>query len=186
MPLTVGKVLTKIFGSRNERLLKRYTRIVAQVNAMEPKVQAMTDEQLRARTQELRAGLSGPNATLRSAEVLPEAFAIVRESMDRNIGIRQIFNPEEDEFTATVKFDPSRLDPAGRALYEDVQKRLIATGESWQKVPIPVELYEAVRKAYPDSRPPFRARPFDVQIIGGMVLYEGKIAEMATGEGRTF
>src|SRR5205085_1901307 len=47
-------------------------------------------------------------------------------------------------------------------------------------------IYEAVRKMYPESRPPFRARPFDVQLIGGLVLYEGKIAEMATGEGKTF
>jgi preprotein translocase subunit SecA len=47
-------------------------------------------------------------------------------------------------------------------------------------------VYAAVRKLYPESRPPFRARPFDVQLIGGLVLYEGKIAEMATGEGKTF
>ena len=51
---------------------------------------------------------------------------------------------------------------------------------------IPPKLYAAVRKLYPESRPPFRARPFDVQLIGGLVLYEGKIAEMATGEGKTF
>ena len=50
---------------------------------------------------------------------------------------------------------------------------------------IPVELYEAVREIYPESQPPFRARPFDVQLIGGMVLYQGKIAEMKTGEGKT-
>ena len=56
MAATVHKVLTKIFGSRNERLLKRYRRIVEQINELEPKVQAMTDEQLRARTQELRDG----------------------------------------------------------------------------------------------------------------------------------
>src|SRR5688572_22459970 len=190
MGISFGKLLTKVFGSRNERLLKRFQKFVAQINELEPRVQKMTDEQLRARTLELHMGLTAGHElndkpTLRAADVLPEAFAIVRESMDRNIGIRQIFNPEEGEF-ATVKFDPSRLDDGGRRLYEDVQKRLIAPGESWQKVQIPVELYAAVRKAYPDSRPPFRARPFDVQLIGGLVLYEGKIAEMATGEGKTF
>ena len=186
---TIGKLLTKIFGSRNDRLLKRYQRIVDQINAMEPKVQAMSDEQLRARTLELHLGLTaGPKPsdkpTLKPADVMPEAFAIIREAMDRNIGIRTIFNPEEGEFV--VKFDPSRLDDKGRRLYDEVQQRLIATGESYLKVPIPVELYAAVRKAYPESRPPFRARPFDVQIIGGLVLYEGRIAEMATGEGKTF
>jgi preprotein translocase subunit SecA len=50
---------------------------------------------------------------------------------------------------------------------------------------IPVEIYDAVRELYPRAAPPFRARPFDVQLIGGMVLYEGKIAEMKTGEGKT-
>ncbi len=55
----------------------------------------------------------------------------------------------------------------------------------WQQADIPVALYEAVRELYPESRPPFRARPFDVQLIGGMVLTQGKIAEMKTGEGKT-
>ena len=75
MPVTVGKVLTKVFGSRNERLLKRYRGIVVAVNALEPKVQAMSDRELRERTQELRTGLS--SGELRSVNVLPEAFAII-------------------------------------------------------------------------------------------------------------
>ncbi len=48
MAVSIGKVLIKVFGSRNERLLKRYHRIVDQINALEPQIQAMTDEQLRA------------------------------------------------------------------------------------------------------------------------------------------
>ena len=56
---------------------------------------------------------------------------------------------------------------------------------AWLFVDIPPQLYEAVRELYPQSKPPFRARPFDVQIIGAMVLYEGRIAEMKTGEGKT-
>jgi preprotein translocase subunit SecA len=177
MALSVQKVLTKIFGSRNERLLKRYRKIVEQINAHEPKVQAMTDEQLRARTQELRSKLASGELT--SGDVLPEAFAMIRESMDRHIGIREIFNPEQN-------FDPDKLDDKMLEAYDAVQRHMIATGESWQQVAIPPEIYAAVRKLYPDSRPPFRARPFDVQLIGGLVLYEGKIAEMATGEGKTF
>ena len=51
----------------------------------------------------------------------------------------------------------------------------------WCHVDIPNELYEAVRTLHPKSKPPFRSRPFDVQIIGAMVLSEGKIAEMKTG-----
>ncbi len=177
MALSVQKVLTKVFGSRNERLLKRYRRIVEQINSLEPTVQVLTDEQLRARTQELRKGLM--SGELGSADILPEAFAIIRESMDRHIGIREIFNPEQS-------FDPDKLDDAMLEAYDAVQRHMIATGEPWQQVAIPPEIYAAVRKLYPESRPPFRARPFDVQLIGGLVLYEGKIAEMATGEGKTF
>src|SRR5687767_823432 len=100
MAIQFGKVIIKIFGSRNERLLKRYHRIVDQINALEAKVRPLTDEQLRARTQELRTGLT--KRTIKPADVLPEAFAIIRESMDRHIGIRQIFNPDEH-------FDPDQL-----------------------------------------------------------------------------
>ena len=187
--VNVGKILVKLFGSRNDRLLKRYWKLVDQVNAQEEKIRLMSDEQLRARTLELHLGLVGDPGTgakpsLRSEDVRAEALAILREAMDRNIGIRQIFNPEEDEMG--VRFDPARLTPEGRQLFEQVQQQLIASGQPWQTVPIPVGLYDAVREAYPESRPPFRARPFDVQVIGGIVLYEGRIAEMATGEGKTF
>ncbi|HSI34926.1 MAG: preprotein translocase subunit SecA [Phycisphaerae bacterium] len=175
--LVVTKLLTKIFGSRNDRLLKRYRGIVAQVAEQEPKIRKMTDEQMRARTAELRELVA--SGKQRMDDVLAESLAIVREAMDRNIGIRQIFNPEEN-------FDPDKLSDELLEVYDQVQQRMIQTGEPWQKVSIPVALYDAVREMYPESRPPFRARPFDVQMIGGLVLYEGKIAEMATGEGKTF
>jgi preprotein translocase subunit SecA len=175
--ISFGKILTKIFGSRNERLLKRYQRIVDEVNALEKDLQAKTDEQLRTRTQELREGLT--IGKIKPDDVLVERLAIIRESMDRNIGIRAIFNPDEN-------FDPDQFDDEMLEAYDQVQRHMIQTGESWQRVSIPPKIYEAVRKIYPESRPPFRARPFDVQLIGGLVLYEGKIAEMATGEGKTF
>ena len=177
MAVSVQKVLVKIFGSRNERLLKRYRRIVEQINALEPKVMALSDEQLRARTQEMRAEIMA--GKIKTSEVQAEALAIMRESMDRHIGVRAIFNPEEH-------FDPDTLDDEMLEAYDSVQRRMIQTGETWMQVPIPPQLYLAVRKQYPESRPPYRARPFDVQLIGGLVLYEGKIAEMATGEGKTF
>jgi hypothetical protein len=69
--------------------------------------------------------------------------------MDRNIGIRQIFNPDEH-------FDPDQFDDEMLELYDSVQRRMIQTGEPWTKVAIPPKLYEAVRKIYPESRPPFR------------------------------
>jgi len=177
MAVNVSKLMTKVFGSRNERMLRRYQKVVDQINLLEPKIQAQSDVQLRERTQELRKLLT--SGKIRSAEVLPEAFAIIRESMDRNVGIRSIFDPDNN-------FDPDQFDDEMLEAYDSVQRSLISTGVSWRQAPLPPKIYDGVRKLYPESRPPFRARCFDVQMIGGLVLYEGKIAEMATGEGKTF
>jgi preprotein translocase subunit SecA len=104
--------LTKIFGSRNARLLKRLEHDVARINALEPGLAALSDDALRAKTDELRARLTA-GATV--DDLLHEAFAVVREASKRVLGMRH----------------------------------------------------------------------FDVQLIGGMVLHQGKIAEMRTGEGKT-
>src|SRR3954467_7333157 len=131
MSVNFGKILTKVFGSRNERLLKRYRRLVEQVKELESKVCVMTDEQLRARTVELHDGLvarPGRPATLKVEDVQAEAFAIIRESMDRHIGIREIFNPEQN-------FDPDQLDDDLLAAYDEVQQRMIQSGESYLTVP---------------------------------------------------
>jgi preprotein translocase subunit SecA len=106
------KLLTQIFGSRNDRLLKGYRRVVLQINALEPALEALDDAALRAKTDEFRQR----HAKGESLDaMLPEAFAVVREAGKRTL----------------------------------------------------------------------RMRHFDVQLIGGMVLHEGKIAEMRTGEGKT-
>ncbi len=183
---TVGKAFSKVFGSRNDRLIKAYSRRVEQINALEPQTRALTDAQLRAKTAEFRERNTGGE---RAAALIPEVLAVAREVMDRAVGIRNIFNPE-------AGFDAGRLAESARALYEQVAEQAGQTPDKmelgcavatpgWQQVDIPVELYEAVRELYPTSRPPFRARPFDVQLIGGMVLGEGRIAEMKTGEGKT-
>jgi len=182
MSLTVQKVLTKIFASRNDRLLKRDRRTVDQINALESKVSAMTDEQLRDRTQELRRDLKAKK--IRIDDVLPEALAIIRETMDRSIGIREIFNT--DQPFNPDNFNKEQFSDGAYDSYDRVQQTLIATGQSYKTATIPVEVYAGIKKLYPESRPPFRARCFDVQLIGGLVLAEGKIAEMATGEGKTF
>jgi hypothetical protein len=131
MPLTVGKMLTKVFGSRNERLLKRYHKIVDLINDLEPQIQSMTDPELRARTQELRQGVQA--GKLDARDILPEAFAIIRESMDRHIGIRSIFDPENH-------FDPDQFQDDMLEAYDQVQQQMIATGQSWQRIPIPPEI----------------------------------------------
>jgi len=69
-------ILTRLFGSRNERLLKQYAQQVREINALEPAIAALADDELRQKTVELRARVSG-GATL--DDVLPEAFAVVRK-----------------------------------------------------------------------------------------------------------
>ena len=146
MAVNVSKVMTKVFGSRNERMLRRYQKVVDQINLLEPGIRAQSDVQLRERTQELRRQLT--SGKIRSAEVMPEAFAIIRESMDRNIGIRSIFDPDNN-------FDPDQFDDEMLEAYDSVQRSLISTGVSWRQVPLPPKIYDGVRKLYPDSRPPF-------------------------------
>ncbi len=121
------KALTKIFGTANERLIKRLMPVVAVINALEEDTKRLTDDELRARTVEFRAriaarveGITDAEAVKAAArealeEILPEAFAVVREA-------------------------------------------------GWRAV---------------------QMRHFDVQLIGGMVLHQGKISEMKTGEGKT-
>ena len=109
MPLSF---LTKIFGSRNQRLLKQYGRTVRAINALEPRFEKMSDDELKAMTPEFKERLAKGAAL---DDLLPEAFAVCREA----------------------------------------------------------------------SRRVLKMRPFDVQLIGGITLHQGKIAEMGTGEGKT-
>jgi len=108
----LGRIVKGLFGSKNERELKRLDPLVQQINELEPGLQALSDEELRAKTDEFRARFAG-GETLE--DLLPEAFAVVRETSVRVLGMRH----------------------------------------------------------------------FDVQLIGGVVLHQGKIAEMKTGEGKT-
>ena len=107
-----GNLLTKMFGSRNDRLLKKMNKEVTIINALEPVLEALSDEELKAKTIEFKERFSQGETV---EQLLAEAFAVVREASKRVFGMRH----------------------------------------------------------------------FDVQMIGGMVLNEGKIAEMRTGEGKT-
>jgi preprotein translocase subunit SecA len=108
----LGRTLTKIFGSRNERYLKQLQPIVDQINGLEPAIEKLTDQELAGKTVSLKERLAKGEPL---DALLPEAFAVVREASRRVLAMR----------------------------------------------------------------------PFDVQLVGGIVLHEGKIAEMKTGEGKT-
>ena len=125
--MSFDKVLTKVFGSSNERFLKSIRPLIAEINEFEPQVQKLSDDQMRERTAFLKAQIADAVKDARDKddrkyreqqalnEILPEAFALVREASVRTTGMRH----------------------------------------------------------------------FDVQMIGGLVLHQGKIAEMRTGEGKT-
>src|SRR5471030_2175888 len=106
------RILTRIFGSRNDRLIKSYSKTVQRINALEPVISALSDDALRAKTAEFKGRLARGEML---DDLLPEAFAVVREAGKRVLNMRH----------------------------------------------------------------------FDVQLIGGMILHGGKIAEMRTGEGKT-
>ncbi len=108
----LGRALTKVFGSKHERDIKRVQPLVVEISALEPELRALSDDQLRGRTASLREQLDQGAAL---DDLLVEAFAVVREAAVRTV----------------------------------------------------------------------QMRPYDVQLIGGIVLHRGKIAEMKTGEGKT-
>jgi len=108
----IGTLIKKIVGSKNERELKRIRPIIQRVNAQEPQVRPLTDDQLRSKTSTFKERIDRGESL---EEILPEAFAVVREAARRTLGERH----------------------------------------------------------------------YDVQLIGGIILHEGKISEMATGEGKT-
>ncbi len=175
MPLDkIGKTLVKIFGSRNERLIKNYSRVVDRINALEPTCQQASDAELRATTARLKQRLADGQT---AQEILPDAFAAVRETSDRHLGIRNVLLEEH-------KFDTSQLSDDGRAIFENL-KRQLADGIDIHELDVPVQFNAEIRGLFPQSKPPFRFRHFDVQLIGGQVLFESKIAEMVTGEGKT-
>ncbi len=106
----VGPLMRKVFGTRNERMVKRYLRVVDQVSALEGEISPLTDAELRSRTEVFRQRLKDGE---KAVDLLPEVFAVAREVMDRNVGIRNILDPQHG-------FDPSRLPDDARALYEGV------------------------------------------------------------------
>lgn len=186
----VGPILNKLIGSRNERFVKRYTTRVDKINALESEIRRLTDEQLRGKKGELSDRLASGES---EDSVMIEAIAVAREVMDRHVGIRNTLNPESG-------FDPETLGSEARRWYDKAIAEVAESEPSaptdefqgctepvpaWRTVELPIGYYDAVRELIPESRPPFRARPFDVQLIGAMVLSQGKIAEMKTGEGKT-
>ena len=207
----LGKTLLRLFSSSSERYVKKRQDLIGWINELEAQYRKLSDRDLRKKTYEFRNRLKEAEAEivggdlrekLRQLQLLPEearkpakkqlteqlqqccqdvvieAFAVVREASDRHLGVRNVFSDE-------YGFDPAILSPPMRQVYEQV-KGQVAAQQDVHQIELPVEFYAEVRAHYDaEKRPPFRFRHFDVQLIGGNALYEGSIAEMATGEGKT-
>ena len=172
--MILNTLLAKFFGTSHEREIKRIQPIVEAINAQAASVEGLDDEALAAKTTEFRGELA-EGKTL--DDLLPRAFAVCREAADRRLGMLNVLNPD-------FGFDLSLLSPASRALAEDARAKLAENVEH-HTLNFPASFYADIRRIHPESRFPFRYRPFDVQLIGGVVLHEGKVAEMKTGEGKT-
>lgn len=170
----VDTVLHKIFGTPHERKVKQLRPIIDKIHAARQSLEALDDAALAAKSTEFREKLKN-GATLEDIKI--DAFAVCQEACDRRLGIFNIFKPQ-------YGFDFSKL---GSELQEFVEtaKADLANGKDEWNVYLPASVYAKVRELYPESVKPFRMMPFDVQMIGGLVLHEGAIAEMATGEGKT-
>ncbi|MEW5946788.1 MAG: preprotein translocase subunit SecA [bacterium] len=159
----------------NAKEIERIGQYVDAVNALDAETRALDDEALRAKTADFRERLSRGDPL---DGLVPEAFAVVREAADRRCmpgGLWSVFTWNDDEIKANVS------DNELRSEIREVRERL-AGGESHHGILLPASFYERLRRL--DIRN-IRMRPFDVQVIGGVVLHEGKIAEMKTGEGKT-
>ena len=170
----VDTVLHKIFGTPHERKVKQLRPVIAKIHEACKALATLDDAELAAKSAEFREKLAN-GATLDDIKV--EAFAVCREACDRRLGIFNIFKPENG-------FDFSRLGPELQEAVNKAKAELESGKNEWE-VYLPAALYAKVRELYPESVKPFRMLPFDVQMIGGLVLHEGAIAEMATGEGKT-
>ena len=170
----VDTVLHKVFGTPHERKVKQLRPVIEKIHAARMALEALDDAALAAKSAEFREKLKN-GGTLEDIKV--DAFAVCQEACDRRLGIFNIFKPE-------FGFDFSRLGPELQDAV-NAAKAELASGKNEWEVYLPAALYAKVRELYPESVKPFRMMPFDVQMIGGLVLHEGAIAEMATGEGKT-
>ncbi|GDY14746.1 protein translocase subunit SecA [Planctomycetota bacterium] len=208
MPLveSVTTLVRRVLGTTNESQVRALWPNVLAVRELEKPLQLLDDSELRARAVALRKRVSGESAAAaeakavdpaakkkkpvastvagRAAPWLIEALAIVREAADRRIGMWNALDPAKgfpDDAWGEAK---PAIDAARAALAEDAKKPESERAGPWT-IDLPASAYAAVRRLYPESAPPFRMRAHDVQILGAIVLDQGRIAEMRTGEGKT-
>ncbi|MBZ5507068.1 MAG: preprotein translocase subunit SecA [Acidobacteriia bacterium] len=147
----IGKALAKVFGTSNEREIKRLKPLVDQINTFEPQMKQLTDEQLRGKTAEFRARIK-----TRLQDVDAEIARLTTEMKT---------SPDQDIREQVEELNKRRLTLRNEVLDEILPEAFAVCREGGQRA--------------------LNMRHFDVQLIGGIVLHQGKISEMKTGEGKT-
>jgi preprotein translocase subunit SecA len=149
----INTLLGKVFGTKNERVVKALMPQVAAISALEPQIQKLTDDELRAKTDEFRQRIQERLARFKDAR----AVEVAAKAEDEDDG-----EPDVDR--------QKRLEKEQYDALQEVLNEILA------------EAFAVVREA---GRRVLNMRHFDVQLIGGMVLHQGTISEMKTGEGKT-
>ena len=149
------KLMTAIVGDPSAKIVKRYQPTVEEVNHLEPRFEAMSDDELAALTAEFQTRIQAATAPLREQRAVAE-----------------------QQYLAVLGTDEQRF---ARIEVERIRKEIISTEQDELDEILP-EAFAAVREA---AKRTIGLRHYDVQLIGGMVLHSGSIAEMKTGEGKT-
>ena len=160
--------LKKLFGSKHEKDIAKLRPLVPEVNEHFAKLQSLTDEELRAKTEEFRAFIG------ESTRALKDDIQKVEESLEQDIpfeereGLYEQLDELNKELDQNIEIALQEILPEAFAVVKEACRRLV--GQTWEVAGTKIQ-WDMV--------------PFDVQVIGGVVLHQGKIAEMATGEGKT-
>lgn len=161
-------LLKKLFGDKNVKATKDLWPIVDQINKETEKLQSLTDDELRAKTAEFKQRIAeATHDIITPLEELKTKLASVQSAEEKH-ALHDEIEGYEDQLTDRYEEILTEILPEAFAVVKDTCRRLV--GRSWDVA---------------GSKATWEMVPYDVQLIGGMVLHSGKIAEMATGEGKT-
>ncbi len=161
--------LSKIFPSKSDKDIKRIFPIVEEINRYSEQLQGLTDEELKGKTQEFKQRIAEVTAEIKQEiDSAKEQLKSEELSLDQREDLFTRIEEAQKNLYATIAETLTEMLPEAYAVVKDACRRLV--GQSWEITGQKI-VWDMV--------------PFDVQLVGGVVLHEGKIAEMATGEGKT-
>ena len=161
--------LSKIFPSKSDKDIKRIFPIVEEINRYSEQLQGLTDEELKGKTQEFKQRIAEGTVEIKQEiDSAKEQLKSEELSLDQREDLFTRIEEAQKNLYATIAETLTEMLPEAYAVVKDACRRLV--GQSWEITGQKI-VWDMV--------------PFDVQLVGGVVLHEGKIAEMATGEGKT-